>query len=138
MPASYQINSKLNLVYVRYVGVVSAEESVDNFLAYLMSGDAKPGRSVLVDFSECTQMLISFSDMVSLIGEKLGLLDPYEATMVTAMFAPDDTIRAQCLEYQRLVSNSDKQMVGVFDDLTQAYAFLNIDMSDVPHGFEGA
>ena len=138
MPASYQIFYDLNLVFVRYVGAVTTEESVENFLAYLMSGQARPGRSIFIDFSECVSVLIDFEDMVAMVAEKLGLLDPYEATMVTAMYAPDEHVRAVCLEYQRLVSNSDKQMLGVFDTRKDALAFLKIEPSDFPAGLLGA
>jgi len=126
MPATYKIFPQRNLVYVRYAGVVTTDESVNTFIAYLVSGQAKPGHVIFVDFEACTELQMDFEDMVRIVPEKLGLIDPYEATMVTAMYAPQPAIFEACMTYRRLVSGSERQMVEVFDTKSAAFKFLGI------------
>ncbi|MCH2165737.1 MAG: hypothetical protein MK098_13960 [Marinovum sp.] len=126
MPASYTLHPSHNLVHVRYVGTVTTDESAESFMSYIMSGQARPGHLIFIDFSECVELRMDFSDMVTLVAEKLGLLDPYEATMVTSIWAQDQAIYDMCMEYQRLTSGSEKQMVAVFHDRHKALSFLQI------------
>ena len=130
MPAQYEIFPAQNLVVVTYFDRVTTEESVENFISYLISGDAVPGRSVLIDMSRVTELRISFDEMVALVSEKVGLMDPYEATMVTAFNCPSDETYEAALTYQHLVSGSDRQMVTVHRTRGDALRALGVASSD--------
>ena len=79
MPATFEILTELNLVYVRYTGVMLVDDSLEAFGAYARHPDAHPGQRHLIDLSRITDMERDFTRVMQLQaykGEELAHRGP--------------------------------------------------------------
>ena len=132
MPAHHKIFKDLNLVVATYAGELTVSEIISDHIAYASSPDGHKQQVELVDASAVTEFRVGFLGMVELAKTVLGLMDPFEPTVMTAIYAPDPDLYAKAKIYQRIASASDINCVGVFRSLDDAWRFLQIMPQDVP------
>ena len=87
MPATFQILPDLNLVYVRYTGLVRVEDSRKAFGAYAQHPDARPGQRHLIDLSRITDMERDFVKIMQLQAHKGAELAMRESETLMVYFA---------------------------------------------------
>ncbi|MCH2165738.1 MAG: hypothetical protein MK098_13965 [Marinovum sp.] len=134
MPASHQIFHDLNLVFVTFEGCVTLPEILTDYMAYCASPDWHKGQSVFIDTSRVTNFRVTFQGFVSIVKHLVGALDPFDPTILTAIYAPSDLMFAKGKMHQRLTSTSETNCVGVFRENADAFAFLGLTASDLPPG----
>lgn len=70
MPASYHILPVRNLVYVRYVGLVTLADTAKAFGAYAADPARRPGQQQLIDLARVTDWDRDFAGMIGLQAKK--------------------------------------------------------------------
>ncbi len=131
IPVLYQIHEPINLVIVRYLGVVSTDDVVTAYSAYLEDPGRNPDHNILQNLSGVTDMDIGFRQMLAMIPR----LQPFQTFRApgtrTATFAPDDVPFGLARMYQSLTDGRVSYEIGVFRQMDPALAFLGI-QSDHP------
>ena len=138
MPATHKIYAEQNLVYVTFSGSLTLPEILTDYMAYYANKDWRHGQSVFVDTSTVTEFKVTFQGLVAILKHLIGVLDPFEATILTAIYAPSDMMYAKGKLHQRLTSNSGANCVGVFRDKADAWAFLDIPSDELPNELQSA
>ena len=87
MPATFQILPDLNLVYVRYTGMMRVDDSLKAFGAYAQHPDARPGQRHLIDLSRITDMERDFVQIMQLQAHKGAELAMRESETLMVYFA---------------------------------------------------
>ena len=133
MPAKHTIYLDQNLVMVTFWGGLTLAEIVVDNLAYDSNPDMRPGQRVFIDTSQVTEFRINFAGILQLFRAFVKPMDSYEATVMTAIYAPTDLMNAKALQFQRLTSGSEANCVGVFRERGSAWSFLDMtDPADAP------
>ena len=70
-------------------------------------------------------MRVNFGGLLMFARMFLGLLDRFDPTLVTGIYAPGDEAYATCSQYARLASSSETNCVGVFRTLPEVSDFLD-------------
>ena len=126
MPANYSILPHFNLVVVRYGGVLTAEESMTVFLAYMTSRDALLGRPVLVDCNQMEAFDAQGASANSFVQQKLALLDPRIPQVHAAFYAPQPHQFAIAEGFATLLSGASRMRVSTHLCAAEALAALNV------------
>lgn len=113
MAANYSILPHYNLVVVRYSGTVTAEESMNVFLAYFSSRDARLGRSALVDCSQLDEFDLCGEPPALYLRRKLNVLPPGVPPVRVAILAPRDHQMAIVHPFMSLIARSPRMNATV-------------------------
>ena len=70
MPVSFRILKNHGLVYVRYEGVATMEETMSVFAEYAQHPDCRPGLKQLVDLSQMTKVAFDFPKLMEMQARK--------------------------------------------------------------------
>lgn len=124
MPTRYEILPDQNLVYVTCSGRLTLNEIVVDNLAYFADPEMRFAQNVFIDMSAVTEFPITFSGLLALFKAFVMPVDQFEATRMTAVYAPVDQVFGRVKLFQRLSSSSSKICVGVFRDPEPAWAFV--------------
>lgn len=132
MPAHHKIYTDLNLIVATFEGRLTVSEIIADNIAYACSPERSSDQVALVDTSGITEFSVGFQGILELGKTLLGLMDPFEPTVMTAIYAPDPSIFAKAQIYQRITSGSDINCVGVFRSPEDAWQFLQIAPDRLP------
>jgi hypothetical protein len=124
MPASYSILPHLNLVRVRYEGVLTAEESMNLFVSHATSRDARAGRPVFVDMSGLERVIMGETSLLRYTQTKMSVLDPSLPLLRLAFYAPQPHQAALATAYAELVDTSEQVSATVHGDAAEALRAL--------------
>lgn len=73
MPIRYQILPHLHLTYIRYQGVIDADQIVTSARGYVADPDFRPGRKELADLSQVAEFDMSYRTLSAMV-YRLGRL----------------------------------------------------------------
>jgi len=132
MPARFDIYPEQGLAVATLSGRLTVPEIIRNNMAYDNHCDKRPGQVLLIDASHVTEFRVTFRGLLAIAKYYLALLDPYDPTVMTAFYAPNDLMFDKALLYQRFVSSSEANCVGVFRTLPECWAFLKVPEESLP------
>ena len=91
MSATYRILPERGLVYVRYEGFVTMDQSVAVIGGYINDPARRPGQMQLVDLSAVTGFEFDFVRLMALQAQKAGIfLDGNDMQTLLVYYAPHD------------------------------------------------
>lgn len=103
MPASYRIHADLGLVYVRYAGHVSVQDTRDVFDRFLQDPQNRPGARQLIDLSEVTGFERDLVGLMALQARKAEAFVPPGAPQTLLVYL---ALSRRGLEMARLIERS--------------------------------
>ncbi|WP_147126245.1 hypothetical protein [Shimia ponticola] len=126
MPTEHRIYPDQKLVIVTCSGRLTLNEIVVDNLAYFADPDMRFDQNVFIDMSRVTDFPITFRGLLSLFKAFVMPVDQFEATRMTAIYAPTDITFARGSQFQRISSASSKICVGVFREPNAAWQFVGL------------
>lgn len=120
----FKLDAEDRRVIVKYSGHVTGELSTDAFLAYWDFAQTIGDHDLLVDYSEATDIDITFPQLVSMAFRRL----PYYRKLGhrrVAIWAPTDPVFGSARMYASLAVKVETMEVEVFRDIAEALAFLD-------------
>ena len=93
MPATMRILPQHGLVFVRYVGVATLQDTMRVFSEYLSHADFRPGQKHLVDMSEVTEWDGSYVDLMSTQAHKAEAFVNQRSQTLIAYYVPTEVGR---------------------------------------------
>ncbi|MBB93908.1 MAG: hypothetical protein CML68_04790 [Rhodobacteraceae bacterium] len=90
MPVTFQILPHRGLVYVRYEGFLSLDETMAAFGAYLQHPDCRPGQKQLIDLAGVTDFERDFAKLFAVQARKLDVFARDGAETLIVYHAPSD------------------------------------------------
>ncbi|MCA2010523.1 hypothetical protein [Pararhodobacter sp. CCB-MM2] len=91
MPASFTILPERGLVYVRYEGFVTIDDTVALLARYMPHPDRVPGQKQLVDLSAVTGFEKDYARLLGLQAQKADVFRPADAVQTLLVYyAPND------------------------------------------------
>ncbi|MCH2165736.1 MAG: hypothetical protein MK098_13955 [Marinovum sp.] len=131
MPATYDIYPEHNLAIATLSGHLTVPEIVRNNMLYEADPCKSKGQATLINTAEVSDFRVSFGGLLAVAKYYLSLRDPFDPTILTAIHAPSDLMFGKASLYQRFVSNSEANCVGVFRTQPDCWRFLGIDPADI-------
>lgn len=129
----HTIDSRTQIVHVRFSGLLDLHAVLSGFAAYLADPLQKSGQSCLVDLSQVERFDIDFSGVCAVVER----MQTREAARIEAardgalprhaLYAPTDIAFGTCRMYQSIAQGLLSAQVGVFRDLCEARQFLDLE-----------
>jgi len=88
MPIDFRIIPARGLVYVRYWGLATLDESFDAFARYARHDGFRPGQKQLVDLAAVTDYETDYARLFRLQAEKADVFMPSGAQTMIVYYAP--------------------------------------------------
>ena len=101
MPASFHIFPARNLVFVRYEGIVTLDDTARAFGAYASDPDCRPGQQQLVDLARITDWDRDFAGMMRLQAKKADTFHGNGSETLMVFHAPTGEARSMAQMVQR-------------------------------------
>ncbi|EAQ01472.1 hypothetical protein OB2597_01247 [Pseudooceanicola batsensis HTCC2597] len=115
MPLRYEILPEIGLVYIRYWGLATLQETAEAFLAYAQDPLFRPGQNHLIDLSRIDDYERNFPDLIKLQAAKADFIMTEGHRSLTVYYAPTRIGYAMALSIIR----SWEGLNGVVPILTQ-------------------
>ena len=130
MPCRYEIFSELNILCIKYSGVVRISE----FLELLDALDSDPSyrddMNELDDFRDVSVISATPAQVVDIAKLVVMLYRRRNSEKDNAIIAPPWVIKKVIATYARFVSKMSNVRIAQFDDLSGALHFLDVSPSD--------
>ena len=121
---TFSINAEDRLVILRYSGKVTEDLSAKAFSAYWDFAQTVGGHGLLIDYSEASEIAISFPQMVSMTFRRLPVYRKLDHRRV-AIWAPTDPVYGSARMYASLTVKIETMEVEAFRDVQEALNFLD-------------
>lgn len=133
MTPLYTIDSRTQIVHVRFSGLLDLHAVLSGFAAYLADPLQQTGQSCLVDLSHVERFDIDFSGVCAVV-ERMQAREgarteaPREGAQPRhALYAPTDIAFGTGRMYQSIAQGLLLARIGVFRDLCEARQFLDLE-----------
>ncbi len=90
MPASFRILNRHGIVYVRYSGHISLDNTLEVFGKYMQHPDRAAGQKHLVDFSDITGWDAEYVEMMAMQAKKAEAFLGHAAQTLIVYYAPTE------------------------------------------------
>ncbi|PWE30321.1 hypothetical protein [Pararhodobacter marinus] len=132
MPASFRILPARGLVYVRYWGFVTIDDSVRLIREYLPHPDRSPGQKQLIDLSDVSGFESDIVRLMEIQAQKADIFRPTDGTQTLLVYyAPHD----EGFEMAKLIMRSWQGVASVISTIqrreTDALDILGLPERDV-------
>ncbi len=124
MPVTFRILNSRALVYVRYEGFASLQDSFDAFAAYARHPDCHPGQRQFVDLTAITGVERNFVKIMELQAVKAEVFVAHGQQTLVAYYAPSDLARNAAALAARAWDGVSGVVARIFDTEEAALAFL--------------
>lgn len=132
MPCHYDIYPDLNLVLFTYEGILRASDIIENADRI----DADPGytRTIneLADFRALDRVDFDAKTLANLSNLLMGLYLRSSRNKKIAMLIPKKGLHPAAKTFAQIVSGSTPITIRIFETLTPALAFLELNPHDLP------
>lgn len=94
MPASFRILKQYGLVYVKYHGQITLNDTMEVFGQYLQHPDRGPGQKHIVDFSDITGWDADYVELMAVQAKKAEAFMGHAAQTMIVYYAPNELGRS--------------------------------------------
>jgi len=126
MSAEFEFRHAEKIVFVRYLGVVTANSCDETFSQYVENYTHPATYNILVDFSQAEAIDMSFQQMLSISYRRDTVYRRWGQTRM-ALLAPETPIFAMARMYAAAAHQADFLEAEAFRDRDEAMAFLAAD-----------
>lgn len=125
MPIRYEIDPSADRVTVTYTGLITPEENLASYLAYLEDPAARPSQDYLVDLTDVTDFESNFAGIRNMVSRLVPLYANRTAGALTAICAPGEVAFGVARMYQSLNSIEGLENISIFKSKREALKFLD-------------
>lgn len=125
MPIRYEIDTAAHRVTTTYTGLITPEENLAAYRAYLDDPAANPAYDYLIDLSDIIDIESDFPRVQYMVARLAPLYANRAPNALTAIFAPGDIAFGVARMYQSLNSVEGFENVSIFKTMAEATAWLD-------------
>ena len=125
MPITYTICKHPRVTYARYVGTVTLNELLMNYMNYIRDDLYEPGIPELIDATDVGTFTAN-GVLLRTIATTVDMINKGKATTVTSIYAPTPSALAVGKRYQKICRNLSGLTVHVNKDAEAAISKLGL------------
>ena len=133
MASEYIIRPSRNLVYVRYTGFVTFQDSFDGFVAHFSHPDKKRGQNHLLDFTNITGVEDNYAHFMALQSEKTDMRQLLGDQVYLVLLAPTKVGLKLAHLIAKSWDGSDFVVPRVCENAVEALAILGQNETQIDH-----
>lgn len=84
MPITYNYDEKINLVSTKITGVLSSKDILEHVNSLTTDKEIKPGFIELADFNDIEDLILKYTDMLSIAGMANNMIEVHRLTIFSA------------------------------------------------------
>jgi hypothetical protein len=126
MPLKYEIIPDLGLVYVRYWGICTVQETIETFARYAAEPEAAPDQRHLVDLSRVEEYERHFPELMKLQAQKADAVTKGATPATLLYYAPTPISLSMARTILRSWDGLDQVVGRIADTEAQALDMLGL------------